>query len=88
MGEKPHVEEFKNPDTVTVNEFVYCNPGELDRIEGFEELERLCNVELKEVPYPDVPNVTIKEPITPEIMKTVEIISNGWVFDEVKKINK
>lgn len=38
MGLKPHVEEFENPKTITVNEFVYCNKGELDHLEGFEEL--------------------------------------------------
>lgn len=38
MGEKPHVGEIQKPDTLTVNEFVYCRPGTLDHIEGFEEL--------------------------------------------------
>ena len=38
LGMKPHVEEFTSPSTVIVNEFVYCNPGILDRLEGFEEL--------------------------------------------------
>ena len=57
-------------------------------ISGFEELERLCNVALKDVSLPNEPSVTIKEPLIPEIMKHVEIISNGWEFDEVKKIIK
>ena len=38
LGEKPHVGEIKKPDTLTVNEFVYCKPGVLDHLEGFEEL--------------------------------------------------
>lgn len=38
LGNKPHVEEFTRPDTFTVNEFVYCNPGTLERLEGFDEL--------------------------------------------------
>lgn len=38
MGLKPHVEKFEAPKTITVNEFVYCNKGELDHLEGFEEL--------------------------------------------------
>ena len=38
LGEKPHVEEIKKADDITVNEFVYCNPGVLDHTEGFEEL--------------------------------------------------
>ena len=38
LGNKPHVEDFEKSKTITVNEFVYCNPGELDHIEGFEEL--------------------------------------------------
>lgn len=38
MGLKPHVEKFEVPKTITVNEFVYCNKGELDHLEGFEEL--------------------------------------------------
>ena len=38
MGEIPHVGELLKPVGVTVNEFIYCNPGELDHVEGFEEL--------------------------------------------------
>ena len=38
LGIKPHVEKFDKPDTITINEFVYCNSGTLDRLEGFEEL--------------------------------------------------
>lgn len=37
LGEKPHVPEFTNEDYI-VDEFVYCNPGTLDHVEGFEEL--------------------------------------------------
>lgn len=35
---KPHVESFNPPPTVIVNEFVYCNKGTLDHMEGFEDL--------------------------------------------------
>lgn len=38
LGEKPHVGEVKKANKLTVNEFVYCKPGELVRTEGFEEL--------------------------------------------------
>lgn len=38
VGEKPHVGEIKKADSYTVNEFVYCKAGTLDRVEGFEEL--------------------------------------------------
>ena len=38
MGEKPHVADIKKAESITVNEFIYCHPGELDRVEGFEEL--------------------------------------------------
>lgn len=38
LGEKPHVGEIQKPKNITVNEFVYCNPGVLDHVEGFEEL--------------------------------------------------
>ena len=38
LGEKPHVEKFEAPKTITVNEFVYCNEGVFDHLEGFEEL--------------------------------------------------
>ncbi len=38
LGIKPHVDKFETPKTVTVNEFVYCNSGTLERLEGFEEL--------------------------------------------------
>ena len=38
LGEKPHVGEIQKADKLTVNEFVYCNPGEFTRAEGFEQL--------------------------------------------------
>ncbi len=38
VGEKPHVGEIKKLDTMIVNEFVYTYPGELDHLEGFDEL--------------------------------------------------
>ena len=38
LGNKPHVEDFEKPTTFTVNEFVYCHAGVLERLEGFEEL--------------------------------------------------
>ena len=37
-GEKPHVGELLPIRTVTFNEFVYCRPGVLHHVEGFEEL--------------------------------------------------
>lgn len=38
LGEKPHVGEIKQAEKLTINEFIYCNPGELVRVEGFEQL--------------------------------------------------
>ncbi len=38
MGELPHVGEIKKAENITINEFVYCNKGTLDHLEGFEEL--------------------------------------------------
>lgn len=38
LGIKPHVEKFEKPSTFTINEFIYCNAGTLDRLEGFDEL--------------------------------------------------
>lgn len=38
LGERPHVEEIRKANCITVNEFVYCNPGVLDHTEGFDEL--------------------------------------------------
>lgn len=38
LGEKPHYEKKETTPAVTVNEFVYCNPGVFDHLEGFEEL--------------------------------------------------
>ncbi|MBE6781149.1 MAG: ATP-grasp domain-containing protein [Ruminococcaceae bacterium] len=38
LGEKPRVKPFTPPKTITVNEFVYCNSGELANLCGFEEL--------------------------------------------------
>lgn len=37
LGNKPHVPEFKN-DNCVVDEFIYCNEGTLDYVEGFDEL--------------------------------------------------
>ena len=37
LGLKPHVPEFAN-ETYIVDEFVYCNPGILNQVEGFAEL--------------------------------------------------
>lgn len=38
LGNKPHVAPFEKPVTYTVNEFVYCYAGTVERLEGFEEL--------------------------------------------------
>lgn len=38
LGNIPHVEEFTPPQSITVNEFLYCNEGTLDHLEGFDEL--------------------------------------------------
>ena len=38
MGEKPHVEQRIREQTYIISEFLYCVPGELDHLEGFEEL--------------------------------------------------
>lgn len=38
LGNKPHVEPFETPNIYTVNEFVYCYAGTLERLDGFEEL--------------------------------------------------
>lgn len=38
LGEKPHVEEYNEPRKLTINEFVYCNPGVLKSLEGFDGL--------------------------------------------------
>ena len=40
LGIKPHIEEIKKPDCITVNEFVYLKGGVLSHLEGFEELLR------------------------------------------------
>lgn len=38
LGDKPHVGELPPIENITVNEFVYCRPGVLHHVEGFEEL--------------------------------------------------
>lgn len=38
LGNKPHYEKQDIPQKYVVNEFVYCNPGDFDHLEGFEEL--------------------------------------------------
>ena len=38
LGNFPHVEKFTPPKTITVSEFLYCNEGTFDHLEGFDEL--------------------------------------------------
>lgn len=38
LGLKPHVEKKNIKPVYITNEFLYCHPGELDHLEGFEEL--------------------------------------------------
>lgn len=38
LGGKPHVEQIQKADKLTVNEFVYCKPGELVCMEGAQQL--------------------------------------------------
>ena len=38
LGIKPHVGQIKKAQKLTVNEFVYCKPGELVRMEGAQQL--------------------------------------------------
>ncbi len=39
LGIKPHVDESKRPPLkYTINEFLYCNAGVFDHLEGFDEL--------------------------------------------------
>lgn len=38
MGEKPHVGEIRAEQKYMINDFVYCEPGVFDHLEGFEEL--------------------------------------------------
>ena len=38
MGSYPHVEKQNKAQQYIVDEFLYCYPGELDHLEGFEEL--------------------------------------------------
>ena len=40
VGEKPHVELSAPEAKYIVNDFIYCNPGVYDRLEGFEELRQ------------------------------------------------
>ena len=38
VGEKPHVELCEPENKYIVNDFIYCNPGVFDHLEGFEEM--------------------------------------------------
>lgn len=38
IGEKPHVELAEPEAKYIVNDFIYCNPGVFDRLEGFDKL--------------------------------------------------
>ncbi len=39
LGKLPHVEKIKPENKFIYNEFIYCNPGIFDRLEGFGELK-------------------------------------------------
>ena len=39
LGNKPHVNDNKPENKYIVNEFIYCNPGIFDRLDGFDELK-------------------------------------------------
>lgn len=39
LGNKPHVNKQKPENKYIVNEFIYCNPGKFDRLQGFDELK-------------------------------------------------
>ena len=38
LGNKPHVEPIEKKAVYTINEFVYCYPGTLSHLQGFDEL--------------------------------------------------
>ncbi len=38
LGNKPHVEKVIPENRYIINEFIYCNPGVFDRLDGFDEL--------------------------------------------------
>lgn len=40
LGEKPHCEKIKTDAKYLLNEFIYCNPGVFERLDGFEELKQ------------------------------------------------
>ena len=40
LGQKPHVELNAPEAKYIVNDFIYCQPGVFDRLEGFEELKQ------------------------------------------------
>ena len=41
LGEKPHYDEKQRPPKqFLINEFIYCNEGVFDHLEGFEELKQ------------------------------------------------
>lgn len=40
LGEKPHYEKKEPISKYFVNEFMYCNLGTFERLEGFEELKK------------------------------------------------
>lgn len=50
-------------------------------IAGFEEVERIVNVETKSIDL-GVPGVTVNEPVIPEVMKTITVETFGAVYPE------
>lgn len=39
LGKLPHVDKVNPENAYIANEFIYCNPGRFDHLEGFEELK-------------------------------------------------
>lgn len=52
--------------------------------EGFEEIDRIMNVKLRDVQC-DMPGVVVKEPLVPEMIESASYSLNGFVRDNVKK---
>ena len=56
-------------------------------VEGMDEIRRLEQVPLRPVDFP-IPGIEVNEPVSPEIIETVELELNGWQFPDPVRMDK
>ena len=85
LGNKPHVEPYTGKQKYVVNEFLYCNEGTFDHLEGFEEL--LSEGIIKEF-YQLKAQGTVMGPIKSSGDRVACFTIETYDYDEIKAKHK